>query len=187
MDFPTLVKGIQDKNRDPEDLINYFKPLLIHEALKMTRTEVDDLVQEGLWAIWKIVKAKTVDPNRPSSMKAYLVRSALNRMRSVLRSRKKWLETCSDLEYVPDHRRTLVRDEEMHVDGVLVLYLQYVRFNGDMRGAHAWVAARLGVSTSAACTAFHKASCEYKSKTTENGNGNGRKIDDILSMSLHAQ
>lgn len=156
------------------------QPLLVRIARRVAPQIGDDAVQVAVIAIWKSLVS--VDLDRPSEVRAYLLRVGVNAMHDEIR--KYLRRTKGVVELVQDVAR---RDEFEHgsdFDGdVLRLYLRYIETTGTFKGSHKHVAGILGVSTSRASNMFHEAAKSYR-KETGRGTHQSRRYEDTVQRIL---
>lgn len=164
-EFVELVRRSREDAESFAMLVLDLRPILHSIARRLRRDMIQDLEQEGSFAVWnEVVNNRTVDLDRPTTVRPYLIRCASNRMKSYLRRRANEIMPVMDLDKLPSNKPFPIC---LEVEGILRLYLMYARMENTMVGAHAWVADQLGVTTSAACTLFHKAAKKYREKQND--------------------
>ena len=159
-----LVKGAKSNDRECfEKLLSQLEPLFYAIALKLNY-DTDELVQIARIAVWKAinnVKIRTSKDKKTSRM--YLVTAGINDMKTKVRNEKYRMMRSIDLVdkilFARFYNRRIFDG-----DKILSRYLEYIKLNGDMKGAHQTIAKEKGITLWTVRRQFHLAVKEFLSE-----------------------
>lgn len=178
-----LLKDARKSDRGFEALVNVLNPLLYGKARKIASQCVDDAVQSAIIKIWR--NLDKIDENRQDTIKALMMRMAIQAMRDeirrVLRRRR---EVGFEDEIMKLFKEKEKREERWDFTGILGVYYQYVKDSGTFVGAHKHVSEILGMNMSNASVKFHKESKIFTEKYGLTKNEKESIFNRILNETL---
>jgi len=128
------------------DLFQVLWPALSREVSKYPPAHREDMKQVAMIAVWR--SSMVVDLSRGSSVRSYLVRSAINAIRSYARTVKSPKMISIDVVgQIADERCDV---ESGLVSGYLAEAVSYVRRYGSTKGLYGYLASRFRITRSEA-------------------------------------
>lgn len=149
--MPVLIEEAKIDDGALSDLLAMLEVPIRAVASRISRNCEDDAVQAALIKIWK--NLDKIDLQRPNTIRGFIFRTATTAIWDEGRAHVRATRgEPIDPEWVVKTHREL----DVEFNEYANMYLQYVRMNGTMAGAHQELAKRMGVCISSISSKFHE-------------------------------